>query len=692
MIFIHFLSGLAFGGLGLAAYLQLRQGSDLPLGRHLKWLAAFGFLAGMTSWIDMFLDGSMDQYVRVLTILRMFTHPLTGLLLIRFGWGLMRDTPLPAWTFFIPGVLIVPIAYIVTYAATTFITPSPLEIPIDIWSRYLLYLPGSIMTGIGFIRQYNLQRHKGLSDAANLLLGAGLVFLFEAFIVGLVVPPAPYGPTSYYNYDRVAYDAFTGENPAVSMFAGFTTWLDYAGVLKVTGVQIQFLRMLSAGAVTFFVVRSLGVFDANRKRQLREMQEQRDQAQKEAIGTQVSARQTAENWTEVLININRQIMEMENVDRILMYIAGNARRLLQADLVGLALLTEDPDHLELKCYASGSTTRIVDPPVLVQAPLLLETFRSARTHCSSGTETPDQLAQITCGLGQPARGFGSVRLELDNQPIGLLWATRPEEEQCSETDLIWLECMADQVVIAIQHGMMTSQLQSLSITEERGRIARDMHDGLAQVLGYLNLEVQTLGALHKQGRGDALIAELEKMREAINLANADVRENILSLRTTLASEKGLVSAIAEYLDEFGVQTGLETCFVNELEGEFKLSSIAEVQLVCILQESLANIRKHARAMKIDVLLARRVENGQESIYLEVSDNGVGLSEKTSAHSFGLKTMKERANSVSGKLELHSAPGAGTTVVCQLPCLDTEGLKKNPLVFSQKNRATLLKDG
>jgi hypothetical protein len=52
---------------------------------------------------------------------------------------------LPPWTIFIPGVLIVPIAYVITYASTTFITPSPIEIPIDIWSRYLFYLPGSIM-------------------------------------------------------------------------------------------------------------------------------------------------------------------------------------------------------------------------------------------------------------------------------------------------------------------------------------------------------------------------------------------------------------------------------------------------------------------------------------------------------------------------------------------------------------------
>src|SRR5690606_24243078 len=101
-------------------------------------------------------------------------------------------------------------------------------------------------------------------------------------------------------------------------------------------------------------------------------------------------------------------------------------------------------------------------------------------------------------------------------------------------DLIWLESMSDQIEIAIQHGLMTSQIQSLSIIEERGRIAREMHDGLAQVLGYLNLQVQALESYLMQGKSQRLRDELQQMRDAIQTANADVRENILSLRTTLA--------------------------------------------------------------------------------------------------------------------------------------------------------------
>jgi nitrate/nitrite-specific signal transduction histidine kinase len=284
-------------------------------------------------------------------------------------------------------------------------------------------------------------------------------------------------------------------------------------------------------------------------------------------------------------------------------------------------------------------------------------------------------------LDKPAVAIAIVPIDLDNRPIGALWIARckGEDVHYSGTDLIWLECMADQVVIAIQHGLMTSQLQSLSISEERARIARDMHDGLAQVLGYLNLQVQTLEALYRQGKEESFQTELKHMRQAIQSAHADVRENILSLRTTLANERGLVSAISEYLDEFGIQTGIETQFINELGGDLDISSVAEVQLVCILQEALANVRKHAQANHVKILITK----DDDHIYMKVSDDGIGFVERNSKRSFGLQTMRERANSVKGTLAVHSSQGKGTSIACRLPCLQHEKMSNQSVLLSEK---------
>jgi signal transduction histidine kinase len=682
MIAVYFFYGLAFFSLGLAASLRLRHGEDMPLRSQIPWLAAFGFAYAAIAWLDMFLvheiSPEANQYIKTI---RMVLQPTSGLLLLFFGWGMLtKVTPLPNWSHLIPGLLIVPIAFVITYASTTFITPSPIGIPIDIWSRYLFYWPGSIMAGIGFLRQWREQNGRGFNDVAGLMLAAGLAFLFEAFVVGLVVPAAPHGPASYYNYDRTVYNAFTGEQLELAEPFGLTSWLDYGRVLEVTGLPIQFWRMLSAFAVTFFIVRGLDVFDAMRKRQMIALQEERDRAQQTAFETQITARQTAESWTDALISISRHIAELNDVDDILLYIVNNGRNLLKSDFMGLAVLNGEPPDLELKCYANDTHTRMVDSPVRVDNCLILDALFHAKSYRSTDLDLPDSFENLCFFVEKPARTMATVHLSLDDKPIGVLWIARHERELYSETDLIWLECLADQVVIAIQHGLMTSQLQSFSIIEERGRIAREMHDGLAQVLGYLNLQVQTLETLRKRGKWDALHVELEHMRQAVQVAHADVRENILSLRTTLANKKGLVSAIDEYLNEFGIQTRIETRFRNEVEGPINLSSVAEVQLVCILQEALANVRKHADANCVSVQIEQKNHHQCDYLVMRVTDNGIGFGDNNGKRSFGLQTMHERSLAVGGELVVHSILGKGTSIECHLPCLSEDKWRKQNLVF------------
>ncbi|HTP00178.1 MAG TPA: histidine kinase [Anaerolineales bacterium] len=679
MVMIYFVIGLCFGGLALAAYLQLRQGGDFALKRQLPWLAAFGAFAALTSWIDMFLaSGSVGGYAPALIKLRMVVQPMTGLLLLIFGWRILRDlTPLPAWAIFIPGILIVPISYVMTYAATTFVTPSPIEIPIDIWSRYLLYLPGAIMAGIGFLRQWRTQRSLGLRDVAGLMLGTGLAFLFEAFVVGLVVPAAPYGPASYYNYDRVINNAFRGEQAGLaSLSTPVSAWLDYQSILNITGLPIQFWRMISALTVTFFMVRGLGVFEALRKRQVQKLQEERDRAQRSAFDAQIAARQVAESWRDALVSINRRIMELEDVDSILLYIVERARALLQADFVALGLFDDSGSDLELKCFSAPGRNEFVTERTPITNRLVLEALRSVHAYRSTDNDPPELFDSAGIGIEQDIHAIVVVSLALDGRPVGAIWMGRLEPRPFTETDLIWLECMADQVIIAIQHGLMTEQLQSYSITEERARIAREMHDGLAQVLGYLNLEVQTLDALLQQGKKDAIRTELGQMRDAVRVANDDVRENILSLRTTLANKKGLVSAIDEYLSEFGIQTGIQTEFDNRVAGDLDLASLAEVQLVCILQEALANVRKHAGAASVSVRIEKRMTAGEEFISMRITDDGVGFAARDTKRNFGLQTMRERARSVQGTLIVHSAPGKGTTIESSFPCLPQRKLPRN----------------
>lgn len=673
MLVIYFFYGLAFGGLGLAAYLQLHRGGDFPLRKLLGWLAAFGLSAAVAGWVEMFLISETNaEMIRILQGSQLVLQPVSGLLLLIFGWGIFaRLQPLPSWAIFIPGILIVPLAFVITYALSTFVTPSPIQIPIDIWSRYLLYLPGSLLAGVGFLRQWNLQRKRGYMDVAKLMLGSGLAFLFEAFVMGLVVPAAPYGPASYYNYDRVAYDAFSSDAASAAEAFGLTAWLDYQRVLEVTGLPIQFWRMLSAFAVTGFVVRGLDVFEAIQKRQVLALQEERDRAQKAAFTAQIAARQTAESWSDALVRISSQIAELEDVDRILLYIVESARNLLQAEFMGLALVQDESNNLALKYYALADRAEMLEEGILVDNGLLIGTISQHRGYSASVNEPGEPFHGACFFTSDPPRSLAAFPLTLEGRPVGVLWAARFKPEVFSDADLIWLECLSDQIVISIKHGVMTAQLQSLSVTEERTRIAREMHDGLAQVLGYMNLQVQTLDAFLQQGKLDKMQEKLGQMRAAVQSAHADVRENILSLRTTLANNRGVVQAIREYLEEFGLQTQIETQFNNQAGEDLDLASIAEVQLVCILQEALANVRKHAQASQVSVTVQREEQGEEERILLSVQDDGIGFTPAKQTRSFGLQTMSERAQSVGGSILVWSHPGEGTRVDCHIPCLQHE---------------------
>ncbi|HET9904978.1 MAG TPA: hypothetical protein VFQ23_00005, partial [Anaerolineales bacterium] len=430
ILLLYFLYGLAFEGLGLAAYLQLRREGDFPLKKELPWLAAFGFVGGAAGWVDMFLNsGSLNEIAGVLSILRVIAHLLTGLLLLRFGWGMLNNLdPLPAWTIFIPGILIVPIAFIITYAATTFITPSPIEIPIEIWTRYLLYLPGSLLAGVGFLRQWHAQRKLALYDVSNLMLGAGLAFLFEAVMVGLIVPAAPYGPASYYNYDRVIHNAFIGENLEVTHPYGLIPWLDYRSVLNTTGLPIEIWRLLSAVIVTFFMVKALDVFEAIRKRQILALQQERDRAQRGAIEAQIIARQTAENWTNALVNISRRIAELEHVDDILAYIVDHIHQLLKTNFVGVAIFNPENASLELKCFSNDGRAQLVSTPsVKVTNPLLWNVVQKSASYRAQGEEQPEIFEGVCFFMEETAKTVVTVPLKLENTTIGVLWIARVDE-------------------------------------------------------------------------------------------------------------------------------------------------------------------------------------------------------------------------------------------------------------------------
>lgn len=265
--------------------------------------------------------------------------------------------------------------------------------------------------------------------------------------------------------------------------------------------------------------------------------------------------------------------------------------------------------------------------------------------------------QTYCGL--PLRHRGEI--------VGVLGvASKDPRTLSTDRELGLLEGIGEGVALAIANARLHERVLDGAVVEERIRIARELHDGLAQVLGYINTQTLAVKRLLATGRAGEAEDELDAMGDAARNVYGDVREAILGLRTSLPRQ-GLVPALRAYLDDYEPMSGarLSIEFGDEIE-TLELQPELEIQLVRIAQEALANIRKHSGARQVTVCLA--VEGGV--LALEIADDGKGfdphLGASTGWPRFGLQTMRERAQAVGGRFEVESSPGAGTRVTVTVP--------------------------
>ena len=249
--------------------------------------------------------------------------------------------------------------------------------------------------------------------------------------------------------------------------------------------------------------------------------------------------------------------------------------------------------------------------------------------------------------------------------IGNLYlAEKPYGASFTLDDEETLERFAVQAGIAIDNAHLHQQVANLAVAQERLRIAHEMHDGLAQVLGYVNTKVQAANEYLRRGKSEEASTQLNELAVAAREAYGDVREAIVDLRTLPESGRVFADVLREYIARWNEQTGIST--EVSIATAVEIPPAVELQLVRVVQESLANVRKHAKATtaKIDITTV----NGH--LQLTISDNGVGFKEAERVRSefprFGLATMRERAQSIGGKLDITSAPGEGTAVRLDVP--------------------------
>jgi signal transduction histidine kinase len=267
-----------------------------------------------------------------------------------------------------------------------------------------------------------------------------------------------------------------------------------------------------------------------------------------------------------------------------------------------------------------------------------------------------------------------VPLVARERVLGLMvfcWAE--SNNRYDEQDLSLAEELARRAALALDNARLYAaerraraeaeaaqqSLVLLAEARERNRLARELHDNVAQALGYLNLKLTTTHELLTTQQTPAALDNLQELKQIVGEAYTDIRGEIFNLRAGPTTEVDFLETLWEYVDKYRRFYQLEIELVFETEtARFDLPAEVAAALVRTVQEALMNVRKHAGVNEACLRLG--YEAGEVRIKVEDKGQGFNLAQNK-ATSYGLSIMKERMASIGGRVEIESAPGQGTRI-------------------------------
>ncbi len=350
------------------------------------------------------------------------------------------------------------------------------------------------------------------------------------------------------------------------------------------------------------------------------------------------------------------------LDAVLEKVVDQARQLLEARYGAIAVIDDvgNVDRFVTSGISDERRQRIGEPP---RGKGLL----GVGLHEGQSLRIP-RMGQDPRAVGFPAHhpkmeSLLAVPIVCSGPFRGNLYVTEKETgAEFSAEDEQTLVRFATAAAIAVDNADLHQRLRTLAVAEERVRIAREMHDGMAQVLAYVNTKAQAVQEFLRRGKSDAAAEQLEQLAAAAREVYTDVREGILALRTPM-KPGGYREALEQFIQRWQQQSEIEVEL--EIDGDLELPPTIELQVLRIIQEGLANIRKHSGANTATVI-CRQID---QRLLVEIADDGEGFDpearQRRQVPRFGLAIMRERAESIGGRLSVDSSPGSGTRVRLEL---------------------------
>jgi two-component system nitrate/nitrite sensor histidine kinase NarX len=320
------------------------------------------------------------------------------------------------------------------------------------------------------------------------------------------------------------------------------------------------------------------------------------------------------------------------------------------------------DHAAV-CLNSAATQSVQLDPTMAGVPLLRSTICIVPDADGSyGLHDAQWLRSLRAS--PDVQHSMEIEVHSSKRTFGYLWLGRSSDVPFSDSEKRCLATFARFASIAVASaGARESETQA-AILSERERIARELHDSLAQVLGAVQLRLRAITS--REGAvTPATELELTELADACEEGYLDARRAILDLHESSRGDRTLLDSLRAYLDKFGAQSGISTHLETTLEEELSIPPRSEIQIIRVIQEALSNVRKHSGATSATVRVA--AENGTLTFVVEDDGRGFDVMEGLSEHGgFGMHSMRERMEMIGGTLLADSASGRGTRVIAGIP--------------------------
>jgi len=391
-----------------------------------------------------------------------------------------------------------------------------------------------------------------------------------------------------------------------------------------------------------------------------------------------------------LFEISKTLMSEVELGRLFDVILEIVWKETEADCVSLMLLDEAKGELVAKA-ALNPSGRLGNGRERVGQGLAGWVAKTATPlMLTEGTKCKPHLRRAMAKMG--ASSVLCLPLIVKGRVIGVLKSSKTKGAPFNSSDLEFLSILCGQVAIAIENAMLfsgvkTQQLRveqllkqaTLAQEDERQRISLEIHDGAAQWMVAASYRLQAFNRILSKYEDRRAEAELREIKSVIDQSIKELRRVIIDLHPPDLAERGLLGALQQNLENFKKVTGI--AYSLQIEGApFDLTPISEIAVYRVTQEALANVRKHAQATKVDVIL--RFEG--DELRVVVRDNGKGfdpshvLSNARSAGRVGLLGMRDRVETLGGTIAIDAAKGRGTCISLTIPNSPSQTRELSPV--------------